>query len=79
MVSEKLIRMPMVLSTPGPATGTGIPKFDDELALRINVYPGVVAKGPWSPGLYLGLTDDGDPALGISLQAYPFGVGNTGR
>ena len=46
----------------------------DQLAVRGNVYPGIVGSGFWSPGVYLGVRDDGDVQIGISFRALPLGV-----
>ncbi len=46
----------------------------DNLAVRLNVYPGVV--GPrawWAPGLYVGVGDRGDVSAGLTLRILPVG------
>lgn len=42
--------------------------------LRLNVYPGVVRVGRYSPGLYLGLREPDTVILGVSAAALPFGL-----
>jgi len=51
----------------------------DELTVRLNVYPGVVFRGEWSPGAYLGITDNGTVALGFSFRVTPVGVSDDSR
>jgi hypothetical protein len=51
----------------------------DDLRLRLNVYPGVLGRGRWSPGIYLGIGDDGDLAVGIMLRFVPLGVAGSAR
>lgn len=48
----------------------------DNLAVRLNVYPGIL--GPrawWSPGLYVGVGDRGDVSAGLTLRVLPAGLG----
>ena len=50
------------------------------LAVRANIYPGVLFnetyKLPFPLGFFLGVTDDGDPAMGIQF-GLPIGLGAT--
>jgi len=45
------------------------------LAARLNVHPGVLGRGAWSPGLYLGLEDGGGVQAGAVLRWTPLGWG----
>lgn len=45
------------------------------LAARLNVYPGVLRSGPWSPGLFLGVEDAGGVQVGAVLRWTPVGWG----
>jgi hypothetical protein len=50
----------------------------DDLALRLNVYPGIT--GPrawWSPGFYVGYGTHRDLNVGITLRFLPLGLGKT--
>lgn len=47
----------------------------DNLAVRLNVYPGIM--GPrawWSPGLYVGIGNQGDINIGLTLRILPVGL-----
>lgn len=43
---------------------------------RLNVYPGVLALGSWSPGIFCSLDANGHPTLGVTLTSLPVGVGH---
>jgi hypothetical protein len=45
------------------------------LAARLNVHPGVLGSGPWSPGLYVGVEDGGGVQAGAVLRWTPVGWG----
>ena len=50
-------------------------KGTDSLAVRLNIYPGIL--GPrswWSPGLYVGVGDKGDVSAGLTLRILPAGL-----
>jgi hypothetical protein len=47
--------------------------------LRVNVYPGVVRVGAWSPGLYLGHRRGDGWLLGVSLADVPVGLAGSLR
>ena len=47
----------------------------DGLAARLNVHPGVLASGPWSPGVFLGVEDRGSVQAGVTLRWTPIGWG----
>jgi hypothetical protein len=51
----------------------------DDLRLRLNLYPGVLGRGRWSPGVFVGIGDGGELALGIMLQFVPMGVAGSAR
>jgi len=42
--------------------------------LRVNIYPGVLNIGTFSPGVFLTMGDRGTLAIGITIHAVPFGV-----
>lgn len=42
--------------------------------LRLNLYPGVLRVGAFSPGVYLGLREPGTVILGVSVSALPLGI-----
>jgi hypothetical protein len=43
------------------------------LTTRVNLYPGLIAPGKWSPGFYFGFSEGGTVTLGISLRFIPVG------
>ena len=48
----------------------------DNLKVRLNVYPGITGRASWwSPGLFVGLGDRGDLAVGATLRVVPIGWG----
>ena len=57
----------------GSLLGSLIVNGTDGLAGRLNVYPGVLLHGKWSPGVYLGIAD-GAVALGFSVRVTPVGI-----
>jgi hypothetical protein len=52
----------------------------DNLAVRLNIYPGIV--GPrkwWSPGLYVGIGDRGEFNVGLTIRLLPVGLAKIGN
>jgi hypothetical protein len=47
----------------------------DNLAVRLNIYPGFIVPGKWSPGVFLGVTDSGNIIAGLTLKVAPLGIG----
>jgi hypothetical protein len=47
----------------------------DDLAVRCNVHPGVIIGGRWSPGVFVGVGDDGGVSAGVTLRLTPVGGG----
>ncbi|RPI00805.1 MAG: hypothetical protein EHM64_16655 [Ignavibacteriae bacterium] len=43
--------------------------------IRLNIYPGVFAKSPFSPGFFFTIGDRGTYSAGITMQYSPFGFG----
>jgi hypothetical protein len=46
----------------------------DDLAVRCNVHPGVIVGGKWSPGVFVGVGDDGELSAGITIRLTPVGI-----
>lgn len=46
----------------------------EDLAVRLNVFPGVVGSGPWSPGVFFAVENGGGLQGGISLRWMPLGL-----
>ena len=42
--------------------------------VRVNVFPGVIGSGTWSPGFFLTLGSHGTVAAGVTLQVIPMGL-----
>jgi hypothetical protein len=49
----------------------------DALAVRLNVYPGVTFLSRWSPGVFVGIGDNGDVIAGASISIIPIGISGT--
>jgi len=45
------------------------------LAVRLNLHPGVLGAGPWSPGVFVGVEDGGGVQAGAVLRWAPLGWG----
>ena len=43
--------------------------------IRLNIYPGVFAASPYSPGFFFTIGDRGTYSVGITMQYSPFGLG----
>jgi hypothetical protein len=46
----------------------------DEMAARLNVYPGLVPGLDPSAGFFAGLDDEGSFMIGISIRQFPIGL-----
>lgn len=46
----------------------------ENLAARVNVYPGVLSVGAWKPGAFVGIGDDGGYTLGLAVRVVPVGI-----
>lgn len=48
----------------------------ERLAVRLNVYPGAIIRSRWSPGIFVGISDDGVMSAGLTLRVFPLGLGD---
>jgi hypothetical protein len=47
----------------------------ENLAVRLNIYPGVIARREWwSPGVFVGIGRNGAFSVGLSVRVFPLGV-----
>jgi hypothetical protein len=46
----------------------------DDLAVRCNVHPGLLVGGRWSPGVFVGVGDEGEISAGVTIRLTPVGV-----
>lgn len=46
----------------------------EHLVLRVNVYPGMIGRGLRSPGIFVGLGDEGDFMAGLTMSLLPAGL-----
>ena len=60
--------------TEGSLMASAIVNGTENLALRVNIYPGVFVQSPLLPGLFIGVEDDGDVLLGVSIAYVPIGA-----
>ena len=46
----------------------------ENLAARLNLYPGALVRSRWFPGLYVGVGDDREIAVGLTWRFFPLGI-----
>lgn len=46
----------------------------ENLAARLNIYPGAVLRSRWFPGVFLGVYDDRAVAAGLTWRVFPLGI-----
>jgi hypothetical protein len=51
----------------------------ENLSVRLNVYPGALVPNRWFPGVYLGIGDDSEIAVGLTWRFFPVGISDRFR
>lgn len=46
----------------------------ENLAARLNVYPGALVQRRWFPGVFLGIGDDAEVSVGLTWRVFPIGI-----
>jgi hypothetical protein len=46
----------------------------ENLAVRLNLYPGALTESRWFPGIFLGIGDDSEISVGLSWRFLPIGL-----
>jgi hypothetical protein len=49
----------------------------ENLAARLNVYPGALIRSRWLPGIFLGIGDHRDVSIGLTWRFLPLGISDT--